>query len=350
MGLYLVSFLAMVAIYGLLTLALNVQWGSTGLFNIGIAAFFAVGAYTTAILTTPPPAGVLLATGGVGVGGGAAGMGVGHWGGLGWPPVAGIVAGSVAAALLAIPVGLLTLRLRGDYLAIATIGLAETLRLFLKNQTDWTGGANGIGDIPQFFRGLTASGQTILFTLVAAAICAVAFILVQAATRSPWGRVLRAIRDDEAVVSATGKNVFRFRLQALVFGASIMGLAGALYAHYTGFISPDAFEPMNATFLVWVMLIAGGSGNNWGALLGALVVWGIWSGSDLLTGYIPAAWATRAAALRVVIIGVLLEAILVWRPRGLLGEDRHVSMWVKPGPASAQASTPRTSAPSTLER
>ena len=136
---------------------------------------------------------------------------------------------------------------------------------------------------------------------------------------------MRAIREDEAAVSATGKNVFRFRLEALVFGALIMGLAGALYAHYTGFISPNAFEPMNATFLVWVMLIAGGSGNNRGALLGALVVWGIWSGSDLLTGYLPASWATRAAALRVVVIGALLEAVLVLRPHGILGEEKQVS-------------------------
>lgn len=317
MTVYLLTFLIMAAIYALLTLGLNIQWGYTGLFNIGVAAFFAVGAYVTALLTTVGPPGV---ADGAGVG-----LGVSHLGGPGWPPVVGIVAGVVAAGLLALPIGLFTLRLQGDYLAIATIGLAETLRLFLKNQTAWTGGVNGITNIPQFFAGLPVLQRNLLYALLAGLVCAVAYVLVETATRSPWGRVLRAIREDEAVVSATGKNVFRFRLEALVFGALIMGLAGALYAHYTGFVSPNAFEPMNATFLVWVMLIAGGSGNNRGALLGALVVWGIWSGSDLLTGYLPASWATRAAALRVVVIGALLEAVLVLRPHGILGEEKQVS-------------------------
>lgn len=317
MTVYLLTFLIMAAIYALLTLGLNIQWGYTGLFNIGVAAFFAVGAYVTALSTTVGPPGV---ADGAGVG-----LGVSHLGGLGWPPVVGIVAGAVAAGLLALPIGLFTLRLQGDYLAIATIGLAETLRLFLKNQTAWTGGVNGITNIPQFFAGMPVLQRNLLYALLAGLVCAAAYVLVETATRSPWGRVLRAIREDEAVVSATGKNVFRFRLEALVFGALIMGLAGALYAHYTGFISPNAFEPMNATFLVWVMLIAGGSGNNRGALLGALVVWGIWSGSDLLTGYLPASWATRAAALRVVVIGALLETVLVLRPHGVLGEEKQVS-------------------------
>ena len=120
---------------------------------------------------------------------------------------------------------------------------------------------------------------------------------------------------------AAGKNVLSFRLQAFVLGSMVMGLAGALYAHFVGFISPEAFQPEFATFIVWVMLIAGGSGNTRGAILGAFAIWGIWSGTEFLTGaLLPAAWMTRASALRLLLIGVLLQIILLTRPEGLLPE------------------------------
>ncbi|MGF1577698.1 MAG: branched-chain amino acid ABC transporter permease, partial [Cyanophyceae cyanobacterium] len=138
--------------------------------------------------------------------------------------------------------------------------------------------------------------------------------------RSPWGRVLRAIREDEPATLAAGKSVLKFRLQAFVLGSMVMGLAGAIYAHFVNFISPEAFQPEFATFIVWVMLIAGGSGNNRGALLGALAIWGVWSGTELLTGQLPDALATRAGALRVLLIGVLLQVILLTRPQGILPE------------------------------
>ena len=149
--------------------------------------------------------------------------------------------------------------------------------------------------------------------------------------RSPWGRVLRAIREDEAAAAALGKNARVYRLQAFVLGGAIMGLAGAMQAHFIGFIAPDNYLSA-LTFQVWAMLIVGGAGNNRGALLGAVVVWGLWSGSSaLIAAVVPAADQARAAALQIVMIGVLLAVILLLRPRGLLGERMTVSRFLRPG-------------------
>jgi len=148
----------------------------------------------------------------------------------------------------------------------------------------------------------------------------VTYLALQRLYRSPWVRVLRAIRVNEDAVQAAGKNVLRFRLEAFVLGSVIMGVGGALYAHFTTFISPSAFDPMFGTFLVWVMLIAGGSGNNKGALLGAVIIWGVWSGTEIFTSRLPELWVTRASAIRIFLVGALLECILIFRPQGLLPE------------------------------
>jgi branched-chain amino acid transport system permease protein len=140
---------------------------------------------------------------------------------------------------------------------------------------------------------------------------------------SPWGRVIRAIREDEDATAMLGKNVFAFKMQALVLGAMIMGIGGSMYAHYARFISPISFKPLYGTFIIWVMLILGGSGNNKGAILGSFAVWGIWAGTDFLTKYLPFS-ATQSASLRVILIAVLLEAILLWRPQGLLPPKKHL--------------------------
>ena len=132
--------------------------------------------------------------------------------------------------------------------------------------------------------------------------------------------MLRAIRANEEAVQAAGKNVLRFRVEAFVFGSAVMGLGGALYAHFTTFISPSAFDPMFGTFLVWVMLIAGGSGNNRGALIGSVIIWAVWSGTEMITSQLPDLWVTRASALRIFLIGALLEIILITRPQGLFPE------------------------------
>jgi branched-chain amino acid transport system permease protein len=296
---YGIFFLTQAGIYAVLTLGLNVQYGLTGQINIGIAGFFAVGAYTSAILTTNPTDA--------------------HLGGFGLPFLVGVAGAMVASALVAAAIGKVTMRLRSDYLAIATIGIAEIIRLALKNE-DWlTNGVRGIPGIPRAF--VETLGTNPLISLgVVLAFVLLAYWLVERARVAPWGRVLRAIRENEDGVKAAGKDVARFRLQAFVFGSSLMGMAGALYAHFIGFISPEAFMPLYGTFLIWVMLIAGGAGNNRGALLGALAIWVLWSATQFLTDALGPEYATQAGALRVLLIGVLLQVILISRPQGILPE------------------------------
>lgn len=302
---YGLFFIIYVGIYAVLALGLNVQWGYTGLFNIGISGFFLVGAYTSTILTKAPA--------------------FGHVGGFSQPFVVGMLAAGVLAAFVALLIGIPTLRLRDDYLAIATIGIAETLRLVAMNEQWLTAGVWGIAGIPQPLRSVFPDNYNVFFAALVVIIVALVYFAIERGIRSPWGRVLKAIREDEGVAQAVGKDVFKFKLQALVVGAFIMGIAGSLFAHFTAYISPEAFEPMNGTFLVWAMLIVGGSGNSRGAILGALVVWAIWSGTDILAASLPAALGPRVHALRVMLIGLLLMVTLVLRPQGLLGEERHVS-------------------------
>ncbi|WP_299443515.1 branched-chain amino acid ABC transporter permease [uncultured Rhodospira sp.] len=296
---YGVFFLTQAGIYAVLALGLNVQYGLTGQINIGIAGFFAVGAYTSAILTTATS--------------------TAHLGGFDLPFLVGIAGAMATSAVVAVGIGWVTMRLRSDYLAIATIGIAEIIRIVFKNE-DWlTNGVRGVPGIPRPF--VETLGANPLVSLgVVTAFVLLAYWLVEQARRSPWGRVLRAIRENEDGVMAAGKNVARFRLQAFVFGSSLMGMAGGLYAHFIGFISPEAFMPLYGTFLVWVMLIAGGAGNNRGAVLGAFAIWMLWSATQFLTDALGAEYATQAGALRVLLIGVLLQVILIARPQGILPE------------------------------
>jgi branched-chain amino acid transport system permease protein len=219
-------------------------------------------------------------------------------------------------------VGIPTLRLREDYLAIATIGIAETIRLFFNNEAWVAHGVRGISGIPRPFQEYISSHYNIFYLLLMILVVSFVFVALERAVNSPWGRVLKAIGEDEMLAKAIGKNVVRFKMEALVLGSMIMGLAGSLYAHFIQFISPEVFVPLSGTFLVWVMLIAGGSGTNKGALLGALVIWGLWSLTDMITNLVPVDYAVKAGALRVIAIAVVLEVILVLRPQGLLGRDQ----------------------------
>lgn len=292
---YATFFLTFASVYVILTLALNMQWGLAGLFNLGIAGFFAVGAYTTAIVTTGPHPDYL--------------------GGFDLPIFVGCIAAMVTAGIVAFIIGLITVRLRTDYLAIATIGVAEIIRLVLKNEEWLTNGVRGIPGIPGPF-----GGEPVLVLILLLVIVAAMYFLVERARVSPWGRVLRAQRENEDGTLAAGKNTNRFRLQSFVVGSAFMGLAGALYAHFIGFITPQAFLPIYGTFLVWVMLIAGGAGNTLGAMLGGFIMWLLWSGSQIMTDLLPPEYATQAGAVRILLIGLLLELILQLRPQGLIPE------------------------------
>ena len=304
---YLVFFLTFAGIYALLAQGLNVQWGFAGMLNVGVAAFFAIGAYTSAIVTTSVSAG--------------------HLGGFGLPWPLGFLAAMVIAALLGLFIGLVTLNLRSDYLAIASIGIAEIVRLVLKNEEWLTGGVRGIAGIPRPLDGVVPGQNALVLLALVIVLIGLVYWGLERIYRAPWGRVQRGIRDNEAAARAMGKDSLVFRLQAFVIGCALMGLSGAVYAHFVGFISPEAFDPVFATFIVWVMLIAGGSGNNRGAILGAFAIWGVWAGTQFVTNQLPVEYVTQASALRVLLIGVLLQVILIFRPEGLLPERPPKPIW-----------------------
>jgi branched-chain amino acid transport system permease protein len=309
---YLSFFTVTALTYGIICLGLNLQWGQTGLFNVGVAGFVALGAYTSALLTSPETAG--------------------RFGGFDQPIIVGWIAAMLVSGAAAALIGLVTLRLRSDYLAITTFGVAICIQLVALNLEALTGGPFGIGFIPRPFAGV--QGAALSFGLanlvVIAAVTLVVFWALERLVRGPWGRVLRAIREDEAAAAALGKNAALYRLQAFVLGSAIMGLGGAAQAHFIGFIAPDNYVPA-LTFQVWAMLIVGGSGNNRGAVLGAVLVWGLWSLSGGLMGELfPPEAQARAAALQIVAIGTALAAILLVRPQGILGELATVSRFVAP--------------------
>jgi len=269
-------FLVFAGSFAIIVLGLNLQWGYTGLFNVGVAGFVAVGAYTSAILTTPEAADRI--------------------GGFGWPVAAGWLAAMCASGLAGLLIGTVALRLRDDYLAITTFGVAVTIQLVATNAQRLTGGPFGVQFIPKPLQGWLGTGLpwTLGYLALTLALLAVVYVALERLVRSPWGRVLRAIREDEAAAASLGKRAFAFRLQSFVIGSALMGLAGAVYAHFVGYIAPEDFLPI-LTFQLWAMLIVGGSGNNRGALLGAFVVWGFWTAA---CGTKPRNKPNRRAPLR----------------------------------------------------
>lgn len=297
-----VAFFATTALtFSLITLGLNLQWGLTGLFNVGLAGFVAIGAYTSAILTSPDDAARI--------------------GGFDLPIIVGWLAAMAFAAAAAAIVGFATLRLKSDYLAITTFGVAVVVQLVALNAQGLTGGPFGVGFIPRPFGDLAET--PVLFNLANLAVVAVvtllAYLALEHLAKSPWGRVLKALREDEAAAVSLGKSARFYRIQAFALGGAVMGLAGAVQAHFIGFIAPDNYLP-TLTFQVWTMLIVGGSGSNKGAIVGSLLVWAIWVGSGAVTSaFVPADQQARAASLQIVAIGVMLCIILLVRPNGIFG-------------------------------
>lgn len=333
---YLVSFATMGGIYAILALGLNTQWGYAGHLNFGIAGFFAIGAFTTALVTTAEPTGTLAQY-------------TQQAFGLEMPFLVGVLAGAVVSGIVALLIAVPVLRLRMDFLAIATIGIAEIIRLIFQNERWLANGPQPLRGIPQpgrcilenqcgpqwltsFLEPLTPRDYTYLFLIVITFFVVLVYLLAERAVRSPWGRVLRATRDEESSTAMSGKNVPWVRIQSFVFGAVIMGIAGALYAHYTVTIDYSHFRPLFATFMVWVMLMLGGSGNNAGAVLGAFCVWAVWSGTAFLVnvlepvlGAISADLPSRASYLRWMFVALLLAGIVLFRPQGIIPEDKVVS-------------------------
>ena len=325
---YLTGFAIMAIVYSIFALGLNVHWGYTGLFNIGIAGFFALGAYTSALLTTATPDPLLFEDNIFG-GNLPALLGVFNLGIDLWFIVA-LLGAAAVCGLVALFIGFITLRLREDYLAITTLGIAESVRFVFLNEKWLANGSKGLYRIPKFLGDwVSPQNYDYLYLVVAVVILVVIFIAVERTIKSPWGRVLKAIREDEITTAASGKSVFSFKLQSFILGASIMGIGGALYAHNVRFVDPHTFDPLLATFIIWAMLMVGGSGNNKGAILGAFVVWGIWSGTQFLPGFLS------DPNLRYFMIGLLIVAVMLLRPGGILGEERKVSKLMQPSEAAS---------------
>ncbi|HMK81424.1 MAG TPA: branched-chain amino acid ABC transporter permease [Xanthobacteraceae bacterium] len=285
MSAYLAAVLTQVGIYALMTTALNLQYGFTGLINFGLVAFYCIGAYAVAILGT-----------------------------LGYGPLFAVSVALLVAAAAAWPLGLLTLRLRGDFLAIVTLGLSEVIRLVAINERSLTKGAGGIAGIPQPLAAWSPWGllATLLFANV------VAVLIFRRLVRSPFGRVIRAIRDDEDALRTLGKSPLGFRTRILVIGCMLMSLAGAFQASNIGFVSPDQFSP-EVTFLVWIALILGGSGSLWGALVGALALFGFLEGSRYIRDLIPGIAESDLASLRLAAVGLGFIVLTLFRPQGIVG-------------------------------
>jgi branched-chain amino acid transport system permease protein len=298
---FAISVATIAGIYAILSLGLNIHWGEAGLLNFGHVAFFAVGAYTSALLTIAPPGGTQA-----------------YSFGFGMPVPVGIVGGVVAAGIVAVLMGVPTLQLREDYLAIVSIGLAEILRFGLMNENWLTGGVGGIYGIERPLSEVVPFAVYDLFYLgLVLASLGICYAYSRRLKFSPFGRVLRSIRDDEEAAIALGKDTFRYRMQAFVVGAMMAGFAGTLWAHYTTALTPTAFAT-NITFITWVALIVGGSGNARGAILGA----GVIISFREATRYIPDVYGLGdlLPTLRLMLVGLLVIVVIRYRPEGLLPE------------------------------
>jgi branched-chain amino acid transport system permease protein len=298
---YAVFFSTVAAILAIAVLGLNLHWGYTGLFNGGVVAFFGAGAYGTLLLGGPPAT---------------------HLGGYGWPWPLAVTGGVAAAGLLAWGVGLLTLRLRHDYLAIATFGVAVAFENVMRNAQWLAGGAQGVRGFERPFREAAGDGLawSMLYLGVVLAALLLTYLFLERLARAPFGRLLRAIREDEEAARSLGKSPARVRLVSFVAGSAIMGLSGALYGSFYAFVSPQDVLPI-LTFQIWAMLIVGGAGNNRGAVAGAVLIWGAWTASGwALSAFAPVSWQLYTGSIQWVLIGSVIVGMLMWRPEGLFPE------------------------------
>jgi branched-chain amino acid transport system permease protein len=389
--------------YALIALGLNIQWGYGGLFNFGIMGFLMVGGACVTFISYPINQGfwnsdgpillsrALLAAifGGalivaarnawrIGITGGwRTGLTVAAWaiayivfrtqmdpagtyiekhagfvGGLGLPVVFGWAFGGLVAAGIAYVVGRICLGLRTDYLAIATIGISEIIRALIKNM-DWlTRGTLTVSPIswplplPLAYQAAGAGPDMSLiyargsYLLLVAVVVAVVMFLLIRAYGGPWGRMMRAIRDNYIAAGSMGKNVTARQLEIFVLGSVLMGIGGAILVSFTQIFDPGSYQPINHTFLIWVMIIVGGAGNNWGALFGAVFIYIVWLMSEPLAQALFGAisyWSaqvgwgaipdieSRSLQMRVFVLGLVISLALRYAPRGLIPESAQQS-------------------------
>jgi branched-chain amino acid transport system permease protein len=287
-----VPFIATIGgIYALLALSLNLVWGSTGLVNLGLAGFFAVGAYASAITT-----------------------------GAGAPVLFGLLAAIAASLAAGLLVTFATLRLRDDYLAIVTLGFAEVVRLVAVNERWLTNGADGISGIrAPFKQTLGAQGFDLFYLGLVSAIVVLVWFMLQRIDLSPYGRTLKAIREDQELAAFAGKSVLRFKFEAFALSAGIAGLSGALYGHYQSYISPDHFQPL-ITIYIFLAVTAGGIGRPLGAVVGAYAVVLFLESTRFVAALIPGLQPVQIASVREMLVGAALIVVLRLRPAGILPE------------------------------
>lgn len=286
-----VHLLVIITIYGILAISLNLVVGATGLFNLGHAAFYGIGAYTSALLVKA---------------------------GVPWPLA--VLASMALAGLTAFVVGIPTLRLVGDYLAVVTMGLGEISRAVFKNWISLTRGPMGLPGIPHAsLPGLVVFDTAEKFLVLGVVCLLLVYLVAERLLHSPYGRVLKGIREDEAAVQALGKNTYRFKMWSLIVGSAMGGLAGSLFAHYITFIDPSSFV-MWLTFFIFLIIVLGGLGNNLGAVAVTVVFVALREGLRFvgLPGWL------NPAALQQLIFGVLLIVATIFVPRGLIPERKVI--------------------------
>ena len=319
----LFNLLTFAGIYGLAAIGLNVHFGLTGLLNFGHASFMGVGAYVT-LLLIPHAAGregEITDTG------------------LAFFPA--LIIGIIAAALFGLLLGLPAIRLRGDYLAIVTIAAAEIFRLLVRDLESITGGVYGIinfSDSLQMYRpnfvenfaeNFELNSSQLWVGLLSWISIFFVLLLLKRLTNSPWGRALRAVREDEDAVRALGKNAVWLKLQSFMLGAGIAGLAGVLLAFNYGSLQTTTFVPL-LTFYVWAIMILGGVGSLTGPIFGSIIFWVIISETDRLALLIfENANGQQLAGVRFVLVGLLIMFLMIFRPSGLLGKKEELLLDVK---------------------
>ncbi len=301
--------------YVLAAMGLNIHYGYTGLLNFGQAAFAAVGAYAMA---------VAIASSGI-------------------PLVPALLLGILAAVVLALVMGIPTLRLRADYLAIVTIAVAEILRLFFTTQykehfharDGVSGFTKGFRNLNPFSEGMLGFSENDLWVMVVgwivvALVCAYVFVLM----RSPWGRVLKSIREDEDAVRSLGKNVYSYKMQALVLGGVIGAFGGFVGALGLASVQPDSFNT-DFTFIAFTMLILGGAARVMSPVVGAVLFWFLLTFLQVLLGRLTGAWdiipesvmnRDQIGNVRFATVGLVLMLLMIYRPQGLFGDKKEIAI------------------------
>jgi branched-chain amino acid transport system permease protein len=293
-----ITVVTLVSILGVVTLVLNMQYGQAGMINFGVVAYFAAGAYTYVLLTQPPPSEASLDQ---------------YVIGLDLPVWVGVAGAAVAGLVFAVITGWPTLRLRGEYLALTTFAFAEVFHSFIVNEQGFANGTRGLVGVPRPYREeLTFIDYDILLAGIALLFLVVVYVIFERMVRSPYGRALEALRDDELALVTSGKRSSRFRLEVFLFTAPFAAVAGAIYIWYTTLAIPDLFTA-EVTFVVWIALVLGGEGSNRGALIGITLVILF----EELIRAIPfdtIRAAQIAASLETAALGVLLIVFLRWQP------------------------------------